>query len=417
MKSRLGLLLVVSALLALTAFGLVQLRPSSDDSATIPSIEVIGLSGPAELGAGESFTLQVNGPDDANGRALLLFRSGLHAFTREVSISDGAGTVAVNGLATEHAGVLTISPVQASSVEVAHHIDIAPGATSQPVVPLIGPRTVRADGIEETMAVTLPIDKFGNVASEGTVVDLTVTRNTGVVPLVNLDSVVDNLIAWSWIGSTTKTGVASVAATSEGVAGRVIEFEEVPLPPVVIPLIAPDTTVVGDGRTLHEIRTLPLADQFGNEVQDGIATTFFMRDAVGVRHLPGLVIDGTARVVFEAPSKPGVMEVWAVIQGVRSAVLEVEVEPAVDLVPFEVYEIEGVTFVEIGPVELAAGGLVPDGTAVDAIGSEDGMATEQALLENGRATIEIDHEEDPDFELSGLELSVLDARVRVWEPS
>ena len=298
---------------------------------------------------------------------------------------------------TFHAGLLTIDAVQpnASSPEsldtdASHHMTIEPGETSQPVVPLIGPRTIRADDEEETMAVVIPADFYGNVVADGTAVDLTVTRNVIPNSTERFTANVRNLLAWSWIDSETVTGTASVAASAEGVDGRVIEFLEVPLPPVSIKLLEPRTSMVSNGRTLHEVRTAPLVDRFGNEVQDGVATSFFVRDDAGFRHLPGLVIDGVGRVVVEASSKPGTIEIWAVIQGVRSSTLELDVSPAVDTIPYRIEQGESAEgpMLHVGPVSLSAGGLVPDGTWVVVTSADSEIQTE-AQLNNGVVVIDL----------------------------
>ena len=132
-------------------------------------------------------------------------------------------------------------------------------------------------GTDETMAVAIVSDRFGNPIPDGSSVTITQLDERGEATVQSTE-VTKGLTA-ILLGSGTTAGRIEVFASSPGdsstgesVSSRRVSYREVPGPAVDVELVVDPRDAEGfvaDGRMLVALRTTPIADGFGNRLVDG----------------------------------------------------------------------------------------------------------------------------------------------------
>ena len=316
---------------------------------------------PATIAAGEPLTVTVwsTAPDGAVLPVSVL--TGMVAVERTVTIAAGTGSLHLDGDDVRRSGVVTLAGPGPDG-PITRQIRIVAGAPEGDLTPLVGPRSIVADGVDHTMIVAIPTDRFGNPVADGTAVSVQARRPSGWVDTATMTTV--HGLAATTIDAETRAGTTSVATTSGSATGPAIPFVEVAGPPAAIVLECDDRVLVADGQALHEIRSAPLRDAFGNAVTDGTAVQLVVRDPVGVRRVPAVVVSDRIVATIEAPELPGPVVVEAIVGPVVSEPLTLPFLPAVTDIPAVVRTIEGRQVVEVGPVLDTLGAHLPDGTTV-----------------------------------------------------
>jgi hypothetical protein len=270
---------------------------------------------------------------------------------------------------TESAGLVTLV-AQAGPVRAEKKIRLLPGTPVDPLIPLVGARSVIADTNHWSMVVTVPLDRFGNPVEDGTPVLMKALRPDGRIE--EKQTSVTNLLAWWRIYSGTKSGRTIVSVTSGGAYGSEGLLLEVAGPPVSFQLSASPLNLAADGRQLTTLRTAILRDKFGNVVEEGTLVNFRVILPTGeITAIPAYTIKGIAEAPLQAPLVPGQVQIIAVALGVESEPLNITFEPgpAVGNIPVNVVkEPTGKSIIiQAGPLTGRQAQLVPDGTPVQFI--------------------------------------------------
>lgn len=252
---------------------------------------------------------------------------------------------------------------------------IRPGLPVEPVLTLVGPRSITADGDHWTMVTALPNDAFGNAVIPGT--DVTIrtlhpatTLSTGALGAKNLETVTaatGYLLAWARIYSRTKAGRIYIGANAGDAHSPERTILAVPGPPVPFTLHAEPVQLTADGRQLVTIVTEPLFDEYENLLLDGTAVIFIITGADGTnRRLPSQVIDGKATVQLQAPAHPGTIQIEALVLNTISTPMTLSFDAGIGMAPIVIQFLptdELLTFTA-GPLLGPLGQYIPDGSGV-----------------------------------------------------
>ena len=320
-------------------------------------------------------------------------------------IENGTATIDIAPLYTEHSGLYRIIAEVDGSPSQLHELTVTPLEAVDPVVPLVGPRTIIADGSDFTMTVVSPTDRFGNPVVDGTVVDFDLLRPDGERTIV--PEPVDRAISAILIESTTETGrmvISSSVGATEGPSNVVDQVAGVPAPFTVE---ADERNTLADGFTLHQVQTSELRDVFGNLLPDGVAAVFVVDDGTGISFVNSTVQGGFARAGIESPAEPLELTVSARVSGAESSPLVMQFDPAVVDVPVDATRFAAGTDLTIGPVLTERGGYVPDGTTVVVTDLSTGRPLAEMDLRGGVVDIELDGVTGP------IEVTVLGASAVV----
>jgi hypothetical protein len=204
---------------------------------------------------------------------------------------------------------------------------VEPGPVAGAPDPLIGARSIRADGADRAMVAAIPADRFGNPAPAGTRVAVTVVHPDE--SLASFDAEVTRTVGWTWVPSVTTAGDAEVVAAVDGMrsaAGRLVEVPGVPAP-FALSLESP--RLPADGTTLVTVASDVLVDVHGNRLLDGTAAQLRADYLDGTSSFQTVVtVAGMARATVEAPDQAGVVRVEMTVLGVTSRPLDLEFRPA-----------------------------------------------------------------------------------------
>lgn len=299
---------------------------------------------------------------------------------------------------TRSGGITTFRAVGAIGEDVSASTVIMPAAPADPLDVLVGPRTVVADGADETMAIGFVTDRFGNPLLDGSSVQLTLFEEQGAVTV--LESTIEGGLAARVIGSGTVAQRVEVFASVEdgALASRRVDFAEVPGPASVVDVESPDeddrlSALVADGRSVVAIATGQIDDQYGNRLPDGHLVRLHTTGPDGIGQLTARTIDGIARFELVAPRVPGVVRASASVDGAASDPIDVAFAPAVSEIPVEAAWDDDVLTITVGPVLDHVGAVMVDGTA--AVVDVSGIGADRVFLEliDGRASVAFESNE------------------------
>jgi hypothetical protein len=317
---------------------------------------------------GDSLTVTVGPAPASDGQAATLTM--INSYGPRVYRSSFAGGTArflISGDDTRQSGMATLI-ASAGGALGRSSLTIEPDAPVDPIVPLVGPRSITSDGEHWTMAVSVPFDRFGNPVADGTAVNMRALHPGDQLEIQ--DTQTRNLVAWSRIYSRTRAGRTTVSMTAAGKHGPDANFMEVPSWPVPFSLTASPANLPADGRQLVTIRSDVIRDQYGNPMLDGTLVTFVVDTPQGQpRFIPAYTIDGVAKAQLQAPSEPGTLSVRAEIYDAESRPLEVSFAdgPAINTFPVKANVDAAGQAIELiaGPMLGALQQFIPDGTAVE----------------------------------------------------
>ncbi len=361
---------------------------------------VVELRAPASVPAGSDF--EVVATTMGTGTVRLDIVDALAVTTLETQVDGRSARFEIEGELTQLAGRVSFHALGPDGAQVTAATTITPAVAASPLDITVGPRTVIADGRDQTMVIAIAADRYGNPLDDGTSVDVTFDDGST-----------------STVGVTVDHGLASVLVASDTVAGPVeafaslrdnggvavseirsprVDYTEVAGRPEEVSLLVDSPTDApwpADGRSLVELHTSPIEDRYGNPMPDGYLVRIDVAGPDGRGTLTSTTIDSVARFVLQAPGRPGTVELRADTGDVANQTLVLEFSTAISELPVEVRPGTTGVIVEIGPVLDHGGALVPDGTKAHLAGvslaGADGVTVE---LEAGRATVVADA--DPD---------------------
>ncbi len=294
---------------------------------------------------------------------------------------------------TAHSGVVTLL-ASSGGARGTTTLTLEPGRPVGPITPLVGARTIVADGKHWSMTTVVPFDALGNPVAEGTPINIRALH-----PGQNLEEQVvrvQHLLAWARIYSGTRAGRTTITARTEQAFGPEEVLLEVAGWPVPFAITADPRTLPANGRDLVVLRTDVMHDRFGNVLPDGTLVTFVVEEPdQEPRRIPAYTIQGQAEARLQAPLEPGIANVRGVVYSVESEPLRITFTagPAVGTFP-----VTAEVSAELGAVVLGAGPLlaqldqyVPDGTPVSfVVTGPDGWQQELiGVADRGYAAAEL----------------------------
>lgn len=346
------------------------------------------LAAPRTLSAGDGWVIELGEPRPSSDGVVTPSSTATVTVSgpwgsRSITTTVADGRIEVPDGYTDRSGVVTAT-VRVGDWSGTVSTVVTPGPAVDGTTPLAGPRSMVADGAHWTMVTSLPRDRFGNVVTDGTPVDVVVRRPDGSVEVVTTE--VRSQLAAVRVFSTTLAGRSTFRVDVDTATGPEVDVLEAPGPPVPFGLSEPGLPVRSDGRQLFVVSTDRLVDTNGNELLDGTVAVASVESPTGRATARSVTIDGVAEFVLEAPTEPGPVDVEVVVDGVRSSVLRVEVAPDVTDLRVDVVLHDGVLHITVGPVLTGLGGFVPDGT--EAIVRYDDRSA-RVVLVDGRGSLEI----------------------------
>jgi hypothetical protein len=354
----------------------------------------LNIRAPATVPAGAAVPVEVERVEAPDGLVVALVAQGSYgARVYQAAFARGVARLQLPGEDTRESGTVALIATSGAARGEAS-VEILPGPPADAVTPLVGPRSIVADGQHQTMTVAVPFDDYGNPVAEGTPVEFRalhpgerLERQTGVV---------SHLVAWRRIVSGTRAGRTTVTAIARDAHGPDATYTEVPSWPAPFDLSASPADVPADGRQLVTLRTDVIRDRFGSAMLDGTLVTF-VADLPGSepRFIPAYTIDGAAEAQLQAPSAPATVTVRATLYGVESRPLRIAFAPgpAVGSFPMaaQVNARDGFVVITAGPLLGALGQFVPDGTPVQfrLTGPGGAVRAIPGQAEKGRARTEL----------------------------
>jgi hypothetical protein len=408
-------------LLGLLLVAVLVVLVAACSSGEVPETSMVtAIAVPDGTVAGEEMTVTVDAFGVGDVRLDVIDAFATTTLTRTVDTSTVESIdIAVPAYLTRSIGVVTFRAHGAVGDDISSSTVVVPAGITDPIDIVVGPRTVVADGADETMAVAFAADRFGNPLLDGT--ELTMTLVDELTGTRVVESRIDGGLAAHLIGSRIVAQRVEVfASTVDGsVASRRVVFHEVPAPAADVSLVAVldrEDALVADGRSRIELRTVRLADTNGNQLIDGRLVRVQTVGPDGLGQLTARTIDGVARFDLVAPSRPGVVTLTAAIDGLTGLPTELTYAAAISELPIVVSREGGVVSVAVGPVRDAAGAVVVDGTV--AVATIIGVAPDADVrtpvdiqLLDGRGVANFDVSEAFDADSGELTVTVLGVSV------
>lgn len=287
---------------------------------------------------------------------------------------NGVAQFQLNGSITQSAGTMTLI-AQSADQRVETTMTIVPGPPVEPLLALVGPRSITADGKHWTMLTALPNDEFGNAVVTGTPVTVRTQHPATVLTtsaattetLETITTTTEYLLAWARIFSRTKTGRITIAATAGNAHSPERTVLAVPGSPQPFTIHAEPAALTADGRQFITVITETLVDQYTNPLLDGTVVTFVVTNTDGTeRRLPAQVIDGRATVQVQAPIVTGTLHIKALVLDTTSESLTLNFTAGLAIAPFDLeinQDEEVITFIA-GPLLGPLRQYIPDGSEV-----------------------------------------------------
>lgn len=352
------------------------------------------VAAPERSAVGEVIPISVHGSNLADGTPVLLVAHGsFGVWPQRGSLQLGKAEFQLTPLQTSVAGAVSLA-AYAGALEAAAETTILPGAPVDPILPLVGPRSIVADGAHTTMVVAIPLDRERNPVADMTSVIIRAQHPAQISaqpgPLDTFLVSVNRLLAWTRVPSRTRAGVTRIAVLAGSAFGPERTYDEVPGAPAAITVHAAPRLLAADGRSLVELSTEPIADQFGNRLLDGASVQFIATPPEGEpRVLPAVTIDGRAYTRLQAPNAPGLFTITASSVGATSPPVTILFTPGPDVetVQISAQVLEETVLLRAGPVVGPLGQFVADGTQVDftLLGAADFALTLDAQVDVGYA--------------------------------
>ena len=368
------------------AFGMTSMAAcGAGESASNAMVEAIEV--PEVISAGADLEVVVTGSGD--GRVELDVVDAFATSTFELYFVDGAAAFDIPDPLTTLSGTVRFRARGSDASTAGASTEILPANDAARIDVHVGPRSVVADGADQTMSVAIAADRFGNPVTEGSPIEFTMVDDDGTIA-VAARVAVENGLAVHLLPTDTVAGSVDVFATADSsIASRRVNYEEVPGPAADVRLALPALGPAwhADGRTVLEVRTEPIADRFGNLLPDGHLVRLAVESPDGAGRLTAKTIDGVARFDVVTPARPGTITLAASADGTVGDSIEFEALPAVSRLPVSVSTDGAALDVRVGPVLDAAGAVVVDGTVVSVNLAERSV---QAMLFDGVATISLD---------------------------
>ena len=338
--------------------------PKTAANALVGSIPI---AAPATARVGDSFSVDIGPlsvPDGTSINLIALTSYGPKIYP--IVIRSGLAHYTFTSKDTQQSGQVTLIAV-AGDARGSADIVLQPGDPVEPVTPLIGGRSIIADGAHWSMVVGVPFDVFGNPVADGTPIRIQALHPGDHLEEKQVE--VSHGLGWMKVFSGTQAGRTIISIQAGGAHGPEGDLSEVPGWPVDFSINPPPAQLPADGRQLITLSTSILRDKYNNILPDGTLVTFQVESSLGDRRvIPTFTIGGVAEAPLQAANQPEILNVWATLYGVESPHLQIGFTPgpAVGTFPLAAsIDAQNQSIIlQAGPLLGALGQYVPDGTVV-----------------------------------------------------
>jgi hypothetical protein len=248
---------------------------------------------------------------------------------------------------------------EANAILDSGRIRILPADSIPPILEsYAGPSHIRAGEEERASFVALPVDVWDNSLPDGKAVEIQ-GRFGGEPFIQNIQT--GQMLATYEYRAPEHTGILKVSAALDSSFSKIREIQVLSGVSEDFPLTLNRSHAYADGHSLLQIRAGPIRDRYGNLVPDGTLVVVRKRsDRGGISKVQALCLNGFAEAYYQFPS---LAEQWSISAGVlgfgRSSEQVLRFIPAVRSCPIRMGE--SGRSLEIGPVSMVEGGVVPDG--------------------------------------------------------
>ncbi|MEM7342676.1 MAG: hypothetical protein AAF485_00405 [Chloroflexota bacterium] len=358
-------------LLLVSACGLFTAEPEPDIS--LYKNAPLSLTVLEKTKAGRRVIITVQAPtvpDDIIMTMTVVGSFGVRVF--EARILDERAIIALDETLTQYAGLINIKARLGSNV-VEGSLLIEPGEPNGPILALLAPRSVVANGVDSATVVAFPADKYGNRLRANVPVTVEIqhpshphSQGLGLHQVITTTT--HDLYSWVKIPSGTVAGKTLIGISTAGGHSAEQVLIEIPQRPIDFSVTTQRKRIPADGRQLVPLETTPLQDKHGNPVLDGTHVTFLMTDPAGnQRSIPAITLDSKAEVTVQAPRQPGLARVQALTSGTLSEPLDLIFTPGPTIkdIPVETIITAETVVLKAGPLIGDLGQFVADGSLIE----------------------------------------------------
>lgn len=312
---------------------------------------------------GVDLPMRVHVAPDWDGLVTVTLQTSYAVHVQTVPIQQGLGTMLLTKPWNEQRGDVTIV-ARVGQLQASATTSLQPSAVVEPIRPLVGARSIIANGATWSMVVVIPHDQFGNPIADASVVDMTAQRPNQ--QLTRLTAKTAHLLAWQRLYSQTVAGKTLISVQSQSRFGPQAELLEVAGWPVHVSLelAQPLPRFTADGHTFIPIQTTLIHDAFGNVMPDGTSVVFEVDDGLGQkRSINSVTIRGIAEAQILSPNRATKLAIQARVFRITSAPLTIDVAPngAADFMLQAVVATDVIS-ITAGPIIGSLQQYVPDGT-------------------------------------------------------
>ncbi|MBD3679864.1 MAG: hypothetical protein HUJ27_15875 [Rhodobacteraceae bacterium] len=296
-------------------------------------------------------------------RPILVFGFALLSMTHE-ALAEGAFTTDAFGLfPTDEARDgrdAWAGLVEAVDPEKAEASLIAPGEV-ETVLFFLGPKSLVA-GKDEAHAVTVVLDALGNLVPDGTGSDFTLGPKR--VEETTRSGIADHLFRPDPVARIYHAGVGAGRRQSNRATYRVVSDIA-----SVQPVVAPSAEAMRTEQ-FHQFASAPLADRFGNPVEDGIALQAILSHPGGMHGLASAtVLDARAETTILTRDMPPAGSVHLALGAMSSGADPLRVDPVrqsgeLEATAMPLADIDAVE-ITVGPFLTDMGHVLNDGAPVE----------------------------------------------------
>ena len=336
--------------------GCREAPPAQVVAATLP----LRVSAPTTVQAGAGMRVEVSAENAPDMLLTLTLVGSYGTWFTSGAFENGRASIYVPTTATQQSGHVRIM-VRGDGYMGSTTTQILSGPVVGPLTPLVGARSIVADGTSWAMTVVVPFDQFANPLTDGTPFTVRVRHPDQVTDVLNIET--KSLVAWERIYSHTRAGRSTIALESDGIFGSSADLLEVAGWPETLSVSAEFDHLEADGRQLVTLQTDVIADRFGNPMPDGTQVLFVVEGVEGKRTLPALTLDGSAETTLQAPDQPQTVSITVTVYDRVSQPFSLRFTQSVTEFAASAAQMEdGSVEVTAGPVLGALKQFVPDGT-------------------------------------------------------
>lgn len=349
--------------------GLCLLGCSTAETTPVFQPRNIEISTPKEHPVGQPLRISAvadSVPDATPGRLMLLGSYGMWIY--ESAFESGEIVFDIPAQETEQAGWVT-AVINISGTTQRQRFELLAGEAVDPLTPLVGPRTITANGKTWSIATVIPFDRYANPIADGTATTFRIAHPGDINETFEIAT--QNLLAWLRVTSKTRSGKTFISAQVDDAFGKETEILQTADWPVPFTITNEPKEVVADGQQLTQLRTSRIVDQNGNVMPDGTLVQFVVEDGDGYRRvLPAKTVDGFAKIPLQAPLRPTDLTVVGSVFAIESQPLTINFKPGPAIGSFPIVMGQGaqqyngyLTFTA-GPLLGERDQYIPDGTPI-----------------------------------------------------